>query len=105
LLFYLLLQAGWHFSQVTTLGIQHADVANATNGTTSFLEQVGGHRFPQELSRENNVGAGEGRRTGPRSPTTSLAWDMQDSFPWSSRALATTREGSFGVRHVLHPGE
>jgi hypothetical protein len=50
---------------VTTLGIQHADGANATNGTPSFLEQVRGHRFPQELSREYNVCAGERRRTEP----------------------------------------
>jgi hypothetical protein len=55
--------AGWHFSQVTTLGIHHADGANATNGTPSFLEQI----ILQELSREQNVGAGE-RRTGPGSP-------------------------------------
>jgi hypothetical protein len=50
---------------VTSLGIQHADGTNATNGISSFLEQVGRTRFPQELSREHNVGAGEGRRTGP----------------------------------------
>jgi hypothetical protein len=61
LLFYLLWLADCHFSQVKTLDIQHADGANATNGTPSFLEQVGVHRFPQELSREHNVGAGEGR--------------------------------------------
>jgi hypothetical protein len=31
---------------VTTLGIQHADGANATNGTTSFLEHEGGIDSP-----------------------------------------------------------
>jgi hypothetical protein len=59
LLFYLLWLIGWYFSQVTTLGIQHVDGANDTNGTPSFLEQMGGHRFPQELSREHNVGVGK----------------------------------------------
>jgi hypothetical protein len=67
---------------VTTLGIQHADGANATNGTTSFLEQVVGHRFPQELSREHNVGAGFRKKDRFwELPLPSLAWDMQDSFP------------------------
>jgi hypothetical protein len=35
-------------------------------------------------------------------PLPSLDWDMKDSFPQRSRALATTREG---VRHALHAGE
>jgi hypothetical protein len=43
---------------VTTIAIQHADGANATNRTTFFLEHEGGIDFPQELSRQHHVGAG-----------------------------------------------
>jgi hypothetical protein len=44
-LFYLLWLSGWHFLQVTTQGIQHADGANANNGACGW-SSGGGHRFP-----------------------------------------------------------
>jgi hypothetical protein len=70
-LFYLLWLAGWHFSQVTTLGIQHADGKNATNGTPSFLQQVGADiDFPRNYPESTMwvLGKEEGQDQG--APTT-----------------------------------
>jgi hypothetical protein len=125
LLFYLLWLAGWHFSQVTTLGIQHADGLNVTKWDTFLLAaDGGGHRFPQELSREHNS-SGEGRRTGPgashyqawpgtcriHSHGAAGLWSPPERVAWVSGMFCTLwnkpwrREGEQIVDSEAHEGE
>jgi hypothetical protein len=98
----------WNFSQVTAPGIQHADGARSTVGhlpSCSRWAVVGDTDSLGIIQRAQCVCEGSKKDRARELPPQSLAWDIWYSIPWSSGALATHREGSFGFRHALHPGE